>query len=117
MIRWLVNQYAHVGWSERAWRAENDEAAYKVCMMRAASAGPRRVWPTLGTMTAATFRRALARLDWTQAEAARQLGASSAARVSDWHRGVRPVPPYIAAHVRTHLAQLTERNSRNAPAP
>ena len=50
------------------------------------------------------FRQALKELGWSQPEAARQLGVCSEHRVSDYCRGERRVPPYIAAHLRTHLA-------------
>lgn len=55
-------------------------------------------------MTARQLRRALKQLDWTQARAADVLGvAAGQPRVSEWCNGLRPVPPYIAAHVRTLL--------------
>lgn len=64
-------------------------------------------------MTPATLRAALARLDWTQAEAARQLGVRGGRRrISEWTRGVRPVPPYIAAAVRLALELRECRQGR-----
>lgn len=56
-------------------------------------------------MTPTQFRAALRTLDWSQARAARELGAANHQRISEWCRGTRPVPPYIAAHVHTHLAR------------
>ena len=57
-------------------------------------------------MTAAEFTAALDRLGWTQVRAAAELGVASRARVSDWSRGARPVPDYIAAHIETHLRAI-----------
>lgn len=57
-------------------------------------------------MTAAAFRRALKALGWSQAVAARELGACNQQRVSEWHRGAQRVPPYIAAHLETQLRLL-----------
>jgi transcriptional regulator with XRE-family HTH domain len=60
-------------------------------------------------MTAAELRAALEELGWSQTDAARELGVSSRYRVSDWCRGVRPVPTYVGAAVRTHLELAAER--------
>jgi DNA-binding XRE family transcriptional regulator len=40
------------------------------------------------------------RRGWTQEEAAAVLGVTQS-RISEWTRGVRPIPPYIAAHIQT----------------
>lgn len=51
------------------------------------------------------LRAALDRLEWTQHEAAVRLGvASGASRISEWARGEREIPRYIAVSVRTRLA-------------
>lgn len=55
-------------------------------------------------VTAEAFREALEVLGWTHAEAAEALGVASRPRVTEWANGTRPVPDYIAAHVRTLLA-------------
>ena len=52
-------------------------------------------------MSAADFRIALLALGWTQARAATELGDLGRTRINDWATGRRPVPRYIAAHVRT----------------
>lgn len=57
-------------------------------------------------MSASDFDAALRELGLSRTEAAEVLGASSIGRVSDWARGARKVPPYIAAHVRTLLASI-----------
>lgn len=54
-------------------------------------------------MTAAAFRAALARLGWTQSTASARLGVANRQRVSEWARGKRAVPGYVAAAVRAHL--------------
>ena len=54
-------------------------------------------------MTADEFRAALKTLGWSYATAARALGVVDGKRVGEWARGKRPVPPYIAAHVRYRL--------------
>ena len=54
-------------------------------------------------MTAAEFAAAIDTLGWSGAEAARILGLSSDTRVSEWRRGHKAVPAYIAASVRAHL--------------
>jgi transcriptional regulator with XRE-family HTH domain len=55
-------------------------------------------------MTVEELRAALEELAWTQQEAAVRLGVRSGpARISEWVRGARPIPLYIAASVRAHL--------------
>lgn len=63
-------------------------------------------------MTAHQFTRALQRLGWTQEEAAAELGACNRQRVSEWARGARPIPPYIAAALTYRIDDLqpTEAN-------
>ena len=66
-------------------------------------------------MTASAFREALRTLDWSQRDASDKLGVSSASRISDWATGFRPVPPYIANAVHTHLALRACRSFLPAP--
>lgn len=54
-------------------------------------------------MTAEQFRAALEALGWTHQEAAARLGVANRQRVSEWARGKRDVPRYIAAHLATLL--------------
>lgn len=49
------------------------------------------------------FRYALHLLGLNQEQAAERLGVANRHRVSDWSRGLRPVPRYIECHVRTLL--------------
>ncbi len=62
------------------------------------------------------FKAALKELGLTQLAAATKLGVPGGkARISEWERGKRPIPPYIAAHVETLLYHndppLTSRES------
>lgn len=51
------------------------------------------------------FKAALKELGLKQAEAAEKLGVPGGkARISEWERGKRPIPPYIVAHIETLLA-------------
>lgn len=53
-------------------------------------------------MTARQFKKQLEELGWSMAEAARELGVKAGkSRTGEWSRGVRPVPPSVAAHLRT----------------
>ena len=53
-------------------------------------------------MTARQIKKQLEELGWSMSEAARQLGIPSGkSRVSEWCRGIRTVPPYIEAHMKT----------------
>jgi transcriptional regulator with XRE-family HTH domain len=52
-------------------------------------------------VTADQLRAALDRLGWTQTKAAKELGVANKQRVSEWARGLRPVPLYIEKHLRT----------------
>ena len=48
---------------------------------------------------AETFRKCLKLMSWSQQDAAEALGIHSRQRVSEFCRGVRPVPPYITKHL------------------
>lgn len=52
-------------------------------------------------MTSKQFTAGIKRQRWSHSEAARELGVTNRARVSEWTRGIRKVPPYIAAHMTT----------------
>lgn len=52
-------------------------------------------------MTSKQFKAGLKRMGWSHSDAARELGVTNRARVSEWTRGIRKVPPYIAAHMKT----------------
>ena len=54
-------------------------------------------------MTAAELSAALDALGWSQRRAARVLRVANYQRVGQWCRGERPVPPYIAGAIETHL--------------
>ncbi len=62
------------------------------------------------------FKAALKELGLTQAAAATKLGVPGGkARISEWERGRRPIPPYITAHIETmlvHHALKTEVMAR-----
>jgi len=72
-------------------------------------------------MTAAHFAAALEALDWTQAQAAAELGICSRQRVSDYARGTRAVPRYISAALRYRLddcdTPIRFQDLLNAPRP
>lgn len=61
-------------------------------------------------MTAAELRDLRERLELTQAALAARLGTAQG-RISDWERGVRPVPVQVEAHLRT-LVELHECEQR-----
>lgn len=73
-------------------------------------------------MTGSELRQALRRLGWTQAQAAERLGVASQPRVSEWCRGARDVPDYVARAVEAHLrirqleAELRELRGGEEPA-
>lgn len=48
------------------------------------------------TISPEAFKEALGVLGWSYAKCAEELGIHSRHRVSDWARGRRPVPKYIA---------------------
>lgn len=55
-------------------------------------------------MTGPELRRALHTLGWSQKRAAKALAVGGGQqRISDWCRGKKKVPGYIAAHVETHI--------------
>ena len=55
------------------------------------------------------FKAARKTLDHTERDFATALGvAGGKARISEWERGRRAVPPYIAAHVETLLLHKRE---------
>lgn len=59
-------------------------------------------------MTARQFKKQLERFGWSMAEAARKLGVKAGkSRTGEWARGVRPVPPSVAVHMKT-LQELAE---------
>lgn len=59
-------------------------------------------------MTARQFATALRRLGLSQSAAADRLGTNTTS-VNRWVKGRRPVPAYIAAHVRT-LQELAAKS-------
>lgn len=60
-------------------------------------------------MTPDELRAALDTLGWSQAEAARQLGAANRQTVQRWASGRVPVNPLAAAHLGTLLELRLER--------
>lgn len=60
-------------------------------------------------MTGTELREIIESLGWTQDQAARELGVSSATRISEWCTDARPIPEYIAVSARTRheLEELT----------
>lgn len=52
-------------------------------------------------MTGEQLRAARLELGWSQDAAARALAVASRQAISRWERDERPVPAYVAAHVRT----------------
>ncbi len=62
--------------------------------------------PDPGRMTAPELRAALDALGWSQKDASEQLGVCNHQRVSEWCRGLRRVPRYVAKSVLTHLALM-----------
>jgi len=78
-------------------------------------------WPETGapilsrgkSMTARQFKRQITKLGWSLREAARELGVPAGkARIGEWSRGVREIPPYIDAHMRT-LKELEALKARS----
>ncbi len=63
-------------------------------------------------MRAREFKAAVKLLFRDGVEAAERLGVlGGKARISEWARGTRTVPTYIAAHVRTLLSQRQREGS------
>ena len=62
-------------------------------------------------MTAEALKAAFTRLGWTGKRATGELGVSGPNRVSDWVRGERAVPAYIAASIERAIlaAELATR--------
>lgn len=54
-------------------------------------------------MTPAQFRAALRTLGWSQARAARELGACNHQRVSEWCRGARAIPRAYSLSLAAHV--------------
>ncbi len=61
------------------------------------------------------FKAALKDLGMTQLAAATKLGVPGGkARISEWERGKRPIPPYITAHIETLLTLHAAEKWREA---
>lgn len=73
-------------------------------MSRPAKPKPERV-----RISAETFKQCLTLLGWSQAEAARRLGVHDRKRIGDWASNRRPVPPYIASALATHVDRALAR--------
>jgi len=59
-------------------------------------------------MTHRQFGKQLDQLEWSLNMAAKELGVPAGkARVGEWRRGARAIPPYIVAHMKT-LKELRE---------
>ncbi len=53
-------------------------------------------------MTHRQFGKQLDQLEWSLNMAAKELGVPAGkARVGEWRRGARAIPPYIVAHMKT----------------
>jgi hypothetical protein len=60
-------------------------------------------------MTAETFKTALGVMGWSNARAAKELGACSRQRIWDWSSGFRPVPRYIAVSLTQRVDEYLRR--------
>ncbi len=53
-------------------------------------------------MTHRQFKKQITKLGWSLSVAAEQLGVPAGkARIGEWCRGTRAIPPYIVAHMKT----------------